>query len=108
MASIKSTFSKGLTAVESVLSVVDIVDDSVSIATGYLKEFRTKQELEAAVRMDKFHKDLLIQQASNTVEYEADMYKLGSKAKQLRELPNFQENVQAFNDLLKVTSTVTE
>lgn len=108
MATIKSTFGKGLTAVESVLSIVDIVEDSVSIATGYLSEFRTKQELEASVRMDKFHKDLNIQQATNAVEYEADAYKLGNKAKQLRDLPNFEENIQAFNELLKVTPSVSE
>ena len=107
MASISSALSKGLSAVESVLSVTDVLTGGISIATGYVNEVRTKQEKSSANRMSRFEDNLKLEKVSDKAEFATEMYKLGDKLYQLNNLPNFERNVAIFESYLKDNPVVT-
>ena len=99
--SFSSVLKRAGKSVETVLSVVDIADDGIAIATNYMSRIRQEQMKEQEQQALEFDNQLLIRKASATNEFKAQSYQVGAKARQLQSLPEYEENIQAFNDLLK-------
>ena len=99
--SLSSVLKRTGKTIETVLSVVDIADDAIAIATNYMhrvKEEQLKEEKQKAVEFDN---QLKIREASAMNEFKAHSYQIGAKSRQLQSLPEYEENIQAFNELLK-------
>ena len=99
--SFSSVLKRAGKSVETVLSVVDIADDAIAVATNYIhrvKEEQLKEQKQIALEFDN---QLLIRKAASANEFKAAAFQVGSKARQLQALPEYEENIQAFNDLLK-------
>ena len=99
--SFSSVLKRAGKSVETVLSVVDIADDGIAIATNYMSRIRQEQMKEQEQQALEFDNQLLIRKAAAANEFKAAAFQVGSKARQLQALPEYEENVQAFNDLLK-------
>lgn len=99
--SLSSVLKRTGKTIETVLSVVDIVDDGVAIATNYMSRIKTEQIKSSALKEKEFDNNLKITEAELEMNFKAHSYQLGAKAKQLEELPSFEENIQAFNNLLR-------
>lgn len=99
--SLSSVLKRTGKTIETVLSVVDIADDAVAIATNYMgriKEEQLKEEKQKAVEFDN---QLKLRAASSINEFKAQSYQIGAKARQLQSLPEYDENIQAFENLLR-------
>ena len=88
-------------SIETVLSVVDILDDGITIATNYMARLKTEQEKASKVKEEEFDNNLALRAMQGRNDFLAGKYQLGHKARQLESLPEFEENIQAFNDLVK-------
>ena len=99
--SFSSVLKRAGKSVETVLSVVDIVDDGLAIATNYVSRVKQEQLKEQEQQAVEFDNQLLIRKAASANEFKAAAFQVGSKARQLQALPEYEENIQAFNELLK-------
>ena len=99
--SISSVLKRAGKSVETVLSTVDIADDAMTIALNYMSRIKEEQLKEQELKAVEFDNQLAIRKANAVNEYRAAGYQIGNKAKQLSSLPDFEENIQAFNELIK-------
>ena len=99
--SLTSVLQRTGKSIQTVLSAVDIVDDGIAIATNYISRIKQEQLKEAEQKAVEFDNQLLIRKANAVLDMRAASYQIGTKARQLQELKEFDENVQAFNELLK-------
>lgn len=99
--SFSSVLQRAGKSVETVLSVVDIADDAISVATNYMARLKAEQIKSSEQKAKEFDNNLKLQQAQATVDFRAGSYQIGAKARQLKSLPEYQENSEAFEELLK-------
>ena len=99
--SFSSVLKRAGKSVETVLSVADIVDDGIAIATNYTSRVRQEQLKEQEQQAIEFDNQLEVRKASAAIELQAVKYQIGAKSRQLQVMPEYEENIQAFNDLLK-------
>ena len=99
--SLSSVLKRTGKSIETVLSVVDIVDDGIAIATNYMARMKSEQIKSSEHKAKQFEDQLKLQQAQNSLDFKAGSYQIGAKARQLKELPEYEENKEAFNELLK-------
>lgn len=98
--SFSSVLKRAGKSVETVLSVVDIADDAIAIATNYMSNIRQEQLKESEQKSLEFDNQLLIRKANAVNDLVASSYQIGAKARQLQSLPDFEENIQAFKELV--------
>ena len=99
--SLSSVLKRAGKSIETVLSVVDIVDDGITIASNYTTRIKSEQLKEQEQKALEFDNQLALRKVSAMTEYKAGSYQLGAKARQLQALPEYEENIEAFNNLLK-------
>lgn len=99
--SFSSVLKRAGKSVETVLSVVDIADDAIAVASNYMSRLKDEQLKEQEQKSKEFDNQLKIRAANAEIEMKAVSYQIGNKAKQLEALPDFEENIEAFNNLLK-------
>ena len=99
--SLSSVLKRTGKSVETVLSVVDILDDTVAIATNYMVRIREEQTKESKQKALEFDNQLSLRKANAVNDFTAASYQIGSKARQLQSLPEYEENIQAFEQLTK-------
>lgn len=99
--SLSSVLKRTGKTIETVLSVVDIVDDGIAVATNYMARVKSEQIKSSALKEVEFDNNLKIAEAEAEMRFKAQSYQLGAKARQLSSLPEYDENIQAFNNLLK-------
>ena len=99
--SISSVLQRAGKSVETVMSVVDIADDAIAIATNYMARVKSEQLKSSEQKAKEFDNQLKLQQAQTELEYAAGAYQLGNKARQLKALPEYEDNRSAFEELLK-------
>ena len=99
--SLSSVLKRTGKSIETVLSVVDIVDDGISIATNYMARVKSEQVKSSKQKELEFDNQLALQKAASINDFVAGSYQLGAKARQLESLPEFEENIEAFNKLVK-------
>ena len=99
--SLSSVLKRTGKTVETLLSIADIVDDGISIATSYTSRIKQEQIKEQELKAVEFNNQLKLREVQSSLEYEASSYQLGSKARQLKALPEYEENMRAFEELLK-------
>ena len=99
--SLSSVLKRTGKSIETVLSVVDIVDDGIAIATNYMARMKSEQLKASEHKAKQFDDQLKLQQAQSKLDFEAGSYQIGAKARQLKSLPEYEENTQAFNELIK-------
>ena len=99
--SLTSVLQRTGKSIQTVLSVVDIVDDGVAIATNYMSRLKQEQLMEQEQKAVEFSNQLKVRKANATNEMLAASYQIGAKSLQIRALPEFEENISAFNELLK-------
>ena len=99
--SFSSVLKRAGKSVETVLSVVDIADDAIAVATNYMHRVKEEQLAEQKQVAIEFANQLKLREASAVNEFKAQSYQIGSKARQLQALPEYEENIEAFNNLLK-------
>lgn len=99
--SLSSVLKRTGKTIETVLSVVDIVDDGIAVATNYMARIKTEQIKSSALKEIEFDNNLKIEEAEIDMRFKANSYQLGAKAKQLASLPEYEENLAAFNNLLR-------
>ena len=99
--SFSSVLKRAGKSVETVLSVVDIADDAIAVATNYMHRVKEEQLKEQKQKAVEFDNQLKLREASAINEFKAQSYQIGSKSRQLQSLPEYEENIQAFNELLK-------
>ena len=99
--SLSSVLKRTGKSVETVLSVVDILDDTVAIATNYMVRIREEQTKESKQKALEFDQQLLLRKANSTNDFSAASYQIGAKARQLKSLPEFEDNLEAFRELTK-------
>ena len=99
--SISSVLQRAGKSVETVMSVVDIADDAIAVATNYMARVKSEQLKASEQKAKEFDNNLKLQQAQANVDFRAGSYQIGAKARQLQSLPEYEENTQAFNELLK-------
>ena len=88
-------------SIETTLSVVDILSDGIDIATNYTSRIKEEQVKEQNQKAVEFDNNLALRQVAAENEFIAGKYQLGAKARQLENLPEYEENLAAFNKLLK-------
>ena len=98
--SISSVLKRTGKSVETVLSVVDILDDGIAIATSYMSNLRQEQLKEQEQKSLEFDNELKLRQAQAEINFKANSYQVGNKARQLKSLPEYDENIKAFEDLI--------
>ena len=99
--SISSVLQRAGKSVETVLSVVDIADDGIAIATNYIARLKSEQLKASEQKAKEFDNQLKLQRAQANLDFEAGSYQLGNKARQLQSLPEYDDNLKAFEELLK-------
>ena len=99
--SISSVLQRAGKSVETVLSVVDIADDGIAIATNYMSRIKSEQLKASKQKEVEFDNNLKLQQAQAELSFKANSYQVGNKARQLKTLPEYEENIQAFEELVK-------
>ena len=99
--SLSSVLKRTGKSIETVLSIVDIVDDGISIATNYMARVKSEQLKSSEHKARQFDAQLKLQQAQAVLDFKAGSYQIGNKARQLKALPEYEENNEAFNELLK-------
>ena len=99
--SLTSVLQRTGKSIQTVLSVVDIVDDGITIATNYMSRIKQEQLKEQEQKAVEFDNQLALRKVSAMNDFIAGSYQLGAKTRQLENLPEFQENIEAFNKLLK-------
>ena len=99
--SLSSVMKRTGKTIETILSAADIADDAIAIATNYMNRIREEQIKSSVQKSREFDLNLKLQEAQSEINYKANAYQLGSKIKQLENLPEFEENMEAFNKLLK-------
>ena len=99
--SLSSVLKRTGKSIETVLSVVDIVDDGIEIATNYIARIKTEQEKSSKVEAEEFDNNLALRTMEARNNFLAGKYQLGAKARQLENLPEFEENIKAFDELMK-------
>lgn len=98
--SLSSVLKRTGKTIETVLSVVDIVDDGIAVATNYMSRIKTEQIKSSELKAVEFDNNLKIAEAEADMNFKARSYQLGAKARQLESLPEYDENISAFNNLL--------
>ena len=86
---------------QTVLSVVDIVDDGIAIATNYMSRIKQEQLKEQEQKASEFDNNLKIRKANAMNDMKATSYQIGMKSRQIQALPEFEENINAFEELIK-------
>ena len=99
--SFSSVLKRAGKSIETALSVVDIIDDGVTIATNYTSRIKAEQVKEQAQKEIEFDNNLALRKVAAAQEFMAGKYQLGAKARQLEALPEFEENIEAFNRLVR-------
>ena len=99
--SLSSVLKRTGKSIETVLSVVDIADDAIAVASNYMSRIKEEQLKSSEQKAREFDNQLKLQQAQSKNDFKAGAYQIGAKARQIESLPEFEENLQAFNDLLK-------
>ena len=99
--SLSSVLKRTGKSIETVLSVVDILDDGITIATNYVARIKTEQEKSSKVQEEEFDNNLALRAMAGRNDFLAGKYQLGAKARQLESLPEFQENIEAFDRLMR-------
>ena len=99
--SLSSVLKRAGKSIETALSVVDIVDDGITIATNYMASVKEEQLKEGEQKRLEFENQLKLREANAVNEFKAAGYQIGRKARQLEELPDYQENLEAFENLLR-------
>ena len=99
--SLSSVLKRTGRSIETILSVVDIVDDGISIATSYMARVKQEQLKESEQKAREFDQQLLLRKAVAVNDFKAGAYQIGSKARQLQSLPEYEDNIQAFEQLTK-------
>ena len=99
--SFSSVLKRAGKSVETLLSVVDIVDDGITIATNYIARVKEEQLKEADQKRIEFDNQLKVRKASSMNEFMAASYQVGAKSRQMKALPEFEENIAAFEELIK-------
>lgn len=99
--SISSVLQRAGKSVETVLSVVDIADDAIAIATNYMARVKSEQIKSSEQKAREFDNELKLTQTQSELNFKATAYQIGAKAKQLEELPEYEANIEAFNNLLR-------
>ena len=99
--SFSSVLQRAGKSVETVLSVVDIADDGIAIATNYMSRIKSEQLKSSEQQAKEFDNQLKLQQAQANVDFRAGSYQIGAKARQLQSLPEYDDNIQAFNEMIR-------
>ena len=99
--SISSVLKRTGKTIETVLSAADLLDDGMTIATTYMARIKSEQIKESKLKELEFDNNLKLAEASLDMNFKAQAYQIGSKARQLSGLPEFDENIEAFKNLLK-------
>ena len=99
-ASFSSVLKRAGKSIETALSVVDILSDGVDIATNYTSRIKEEQVKEQTQKAIEFDNNLALRKVAAENEFIAGKYQLGHKARQLKELPEFEENIRAFDELV--------
>ena len=99
--SLSSVLKRTGKSIETVLSVVDIVDDGISIATSYMARVKQEQLKESEQKALEFDNNLALRKANAANDFTAGAYQIGIKARQLKSLPDFEDNLEAFRELTK-------
>ena len=99
--SLSSVMKRAGKSVETVLSTIDILDDGIAIAANYMSRLKDEQLKEQEQKALEFSNQLKIRKASSANDLKAAGYQVGSKARQIESLPEYEENIKAFEELLK-------
>ena len=99
--SLSSVLKRAGKSVETVLSVVDIADDAIAVASNYMARIKEEQLKSSEQKAREFDNQLKLQKAQAENDFKAGAYQIGTKARQIESLPEFEENIEAFNNLLK-------
>ena len=99
--SLSSVLKRTGKSIETALSVVDILSDGIDIATNYTSRIKEEQRKEQTQRSIEFDNNLALRKVSAANEFLAAKYQLGAKTRQLKELTEFDENIQAFDELMR-------
>ena len=99
--SLSSVLKRTGKSIETVLSVVDIISDGIDIATNYTSRIKEEQVKEQAQKAIEFDNNLALRKVASANEFIAGAYQLGAKSKKLESLPDYEENMEAFNKLLR-------
>ena len=97
--SLSSVLKRTGKSIETVLSVVDILSDGIDIASNYTSRIKEEQVKEQAQKAIEFDNNLALRKVAAANEFIAGAYQLGTKARQLESLPDYEENIAAFNKL---------
>ena len=99
--SLSSVLKRAGKSIETALSVVDIADDAIAVATNYMARIKEEQLKEGELKSLEFANQLKIRKANAANDMKAIGYQIGAKARQIQSLPEFEENIEAFENLLK-------
>ena len=99
--SLSSVLKRTGKTIETVLSAADLLDDSVAIATNYMARIKSEQLKESKIKEVEFDNNLKLAESQLEMNFKANAYQIGVKARQLESLPEYEENIEAFNKLLK-------
>ena len=99
--SLSSVLKRTGKSIEAVLSAVDILDDVVCITTNYTSRIREEQVKEAEQKALEFNNQLALRKANSVIDFTASSYQIGAKSRQLKSLPEFDSNIEAFRELTK-------
>ena len=99
--SLTSVLQRTGKSIQTVLSVVDIVDDGIAIATNYMSRIKQEQLKEQEQKANEFDNQLKVRKANAANDFKAASYQIGAKHRQIMALPEFDENIQAFEELIK-------
>ena len=66
-----------------------------------MARIKSEQIKESKLKELEFDNNLKLAEASLDMNFKAQAYQLGAKAKQLENLPEYEENIEAFKNLLK-------
>lgn len=99
--SISSVLQRAGKSVSTVLSAVDILDDGIAIASNYMAKLKEEQLKASQQEASEFDNQLKVRQAQAEINFKANAYQIGAKARQLQSLPEYEENLSVFNELIK-------
>ena len=99
--SLSSVLKRAGKSVETVLSVVDILDDGITIASTYMSRVKEEQVKEQRQKTLEFDNELKIRKANAVIDLKASAYQIGNKARKLQAMNEYEENLQAFEELVK-------
>ena len=99
--SLSSVLKRTGKTIETVLSAVDLLDDGVAIATNYMSRIKSEQLKASKIKEVEFDNNLRIAESQLELNFKANAYQIGAKARQLENLPEFEENIEAFTKLQK-------